>query len=99
MKPFYLKFEDEAQAIAALEQFRVLAMLDTDGELITPACWQTASLTHALDVVGVITKTDADGNAETLDGFHVNLMIDTLPNELGQFVVTPATPSRVFAGV
>lgn len=78
MNPFYLKFADEAQAIAAMPQYRM------DDQ------WQTASMNHALDVVGVI---------EGIDAFHINLMLEALPAELESFVVTPATPSRVFAGV
>jgi len=167
MKPYYLKFADEAQAIAALSMFRttepvyetqetgeflqewvyryttaeltseffslweldelqarIAAERQYSDDLDNPddiqsvefvrletmpvtksvqvgerGVWITASLTHALDVVGVIAKTDAEGNAVTLDGFHVNLMIDVLPTELEQYIITPATPSRVFAGV
>lgn len=94
MNPYYLKFADEAQAVEAMPQFR-----SEDG-------WITASLTHALDVVGTIStggQWDEDGNEieapAVLDGFHVNLMIAALPAELEVYQVTPATPSRVFAGV
>lgn len=92
MQPFYLKFADEAQAIAALAQFRAEDR------------WIDASLTHALDVVGTIStggQWDAEGSEieapTVLDGYHINLMIGVLPSELEQYTVTPATPSRVFA--
>ncbi len=99
MKPFYLKFTDEAEAADQLAAYR---FTDEDGA----EQWKTASLTHALDVVGAIAvggKWDEEGNEieapTVLDGYHVNLMIGELPAELAPYIVTPTTPSRVFAGV
>lgn len=95
MKTFFLKFESEAQAIEALAAYH------SDGQ------WQTASVDHALDVVGVIYKptgemlTDDDGMPypamAPIDGFHVNLAIGRLPENLEPFVMVPKTPARVFA--
>jgi hypothetical protein len=57
----------------ALLPWRLLVLLNEDGEYIT------ASHTHALDVIGVITRGgewDDEGNVitppEVLDGWHVN---------------------------
>lgn len=99
MKNYCLKFADEAKAIAALAKYRIAADLGNE-------VWSTASHTHALDVIGVIYKpTGVMLQSEMgeypqmapLSGYHVNLMCDVLPDELGAFVITPATPSRVWA--
>ena len=100
MKTHFLKFVDEAQAIEQLDAFRGI---DESGAPM----WVQASVTHALDVVGTIYKPtgefveDEEGMRSAvmapLDGFHVNLAIDELPEALAPFVVTPAQPSRVFA--
>ena len=96
MQTFFLKFADEAEAIEQLAAYR------------TEDQWQTASVDHALDVVGaiyqptgiVITNDDGESYPEmaALDGFHVNLAIAELPESLAPFVVTPSQPARVFAG-
>ena len=60
--------------------------------------------THAIDVIGIITRggeydpeTGAVIVAPTvLAGFHVNF-IGVLPDEWDDYLVTPATPYRVFA--
>ena len=63
----------------------------------------TASHTHALDVVGIIStggEYDEEGKVITppvpLDGWHVNYMGE-LPEEWEDYVVTPEQPVRVFA--
>lgn len=96
MQTFFLKFADEAEAIEQLAVYRIEDQ------------WQTASVDHALDVVGTIyqptgeTRTDEDGNPYPViaapDGFHVNLAIAGLPESLAPFAVTPSHPARVFAG-
>ena len=96
MQAYFLKFADEAEAMANLAEYRV------EGQ------WQTASVDHALDVVGTIYQptgiviTNEDGESypkmAALDGFHVNLAIAQLPESLQPFVVTPNHPARVFAG-
>ena len=95
MKTFFLKFESEAQAIEALAAYH------------SEDQWQTASVDHALDIVGTIHKptgtllADDEGNSypemAPLDGFHVNLAIGRLPENLEPFVMVPKTPARVFA--
>lgn len=98
MTPYYLKFTDESAAITALAQYRIT---DDHGN----QQWQTASHTHALDAVGTIYKpTGVMLQSEMgeypqmapINGYHVNLMIDTLPVELDAYVINPVTPSRVW---
>ena len=90
----YIRFPDEATGTAALE---TAGLLTEDGTPIT------ASHSHALDVVGVITRGgewDEDGTVitppETLPGWHVNY-IGKLPEGWEEFVVEPAAPVRVWA--
>lgn len=100
MKTHFLKFVDEAQAIEQLDAFR---LTDESGA----AVWAQASVTHALDVVGTIYKPtgafveDEEGTRSAvmapLDGFHVNLATDELPEALIPFSVMPDHPTRVFA--
>jgi hypothetical protein len=90
----YLKFTSEADAIAALADYR-----SDDG-------WIVASHDHAIDVVGTIHKptgnmlTDSDGmqypEMAPLDGFHINL-IGNIPEAAKPYVVFPGDPVRVFA--
>jgi hypothetical protein len=95
--PFF-RFPDEATGMAALEAAGLLHE-DEDGNknlILT-------SHTHALDVVGTITRGgewDEDGNVitppETLDGFHINYQGE-LPDGWEQYVVRPQAPVRVWA--
>ena len=91
----YIKFPDEPTGLAALD---AAGLLSIDG---TPL---TASHTHALDVIGVIT-TGGTWDPETgdqltpptvLDGWHVNYVGD-LPDGWDAYVVEPKRPKRVFA--
>ena len=91
--PFF-RFPDEATGTAALD---AAGLLNEDGEYIT------ASHTHALDVIGVITRGgewDDEGNVitppEVLDGWHVNY-VGNLPDGWEEFLVEPTNPYRVFA--
>jgi hypothetical protein len=83
-------------------QFRTLAeaegLITEDGELIT------ASHTHAIDEIGIITEGgtyDAEGNVITpptpLTGWHVNYAGDP-PEAWDQHLVIVNTASRVFFG-
>ena len=92
--PTMFRFPDEATGTTALE---TAGLLNEDGEFIT------ASHTHALDVIGVITRGgewDKNGDVVApfteLDGWHVNYVGD-LPEGWEQYVVTPEQPVRVFA--
>jgi hypothetical protein len=82
------------------------------GEELTPAeygeelKWQYYTHDYSCDVVGTIYNDDGVYNEETgevitpptvMEGFHVNY-IGEYPQELEEYVVTPATPYRKFAG-
>ena len=78
--------------------------LDDAGLLNVDLGFITASHSHALDVVGTITR-GGEYDPETgevivapdvLDGWHVNFA-GTLPDGWDDFLVTPADPYRVFA--
>ena len=88
----YLRFPDEATAKTVLTDY--LTEDDT---------WITASHSHALDVIGTITRGgewDDEGNVITeptvLDGWHVNYCGD-VPEEWLQYAVWPEQPVRVWA--
>ena len=95
----YLKFPDETTGLAALDAAGLLRT-DEDGNQ-API---TASLTHALDVVGVIYRSgtyDAETGEVIISptprpGWHVNF-IGELPDGWDDYVVEPQHPSRVFA--
>jgi hypothetical protein len=83
-------------------QFRTLAaaegLITADNELIT------ASHTHAIDEIGIITEGgtyDAEGNVITpptpLNGWHVNTA-GIAPEAWDEFLVVVNTPSRIFFG-
>jgi hypothetical protein len=87
----YLRFLDEATAKTVLADY--LAEDDT---------WITASHSHALDVIGTITRGgewDDEGNViaepTVLDGWHVNY-VGNLPDGWDDYIVTPDQPVRVF---
>jgi hypothetical protein len=91
--PSMFRFPDAETGMAALE---AAGLLDTDGNPIT------ASHTHALDVIGVITRGgewDEEGNVvvppTTLDGWHLNYM-GPLPDGWEAYAVWPKHPVRVF---
>ena len=91
--PFF-RFPDEATGTAALD---AAGLLNEDGSFIT------ASHTHALDVIGTITRGgewDETGNVitppEVLDGWHVNYQGE-LPDGWEEFAVYPANPVRKWA--
>jgi hypothetical protein len=97
MTPYCLRFPDEATGLAALAAANLL-----DPESAFPL---TASLTHALDVIGPIVtggawdpKTGAQIEAPTLlPGWHLNYQGE-LPDGWEEFLVTPEQPARVWAG-
>jgi hypothetical protein len=91
----YLRFPDEATGMAALTE---AGFTDADGTVLT------ASHTHVLDVVGVITiggEYDPESGdvlmpPTVLDGWHVNY-IGELPEGWADYAVSPEQPVRVFA--
>jgi hypothetical protein len=100
MNTYYLRFASEEEALA---EFDSAGYISTDGYSTVI----TASVDHALDVVGVIYNDDAVYDPETgevvtpatpMDGWHVNLKAAALPDGWAPHVVVPAPPHRVFAG-
>ena len=90
----FLRFPDESAWTAAA----------TEAGFITSDTLAAYTHTHAIDVVGTITR-GGEYDQETGDvivaptvlaGFHVNFAGD-LPDGWDEFVVEPAAPYRVFA--
>ena len=95
--PTMFCFPDEAMGMAELDAAGLIAT-DEDGTK-RPI---TASHTHALDIVGTITRGgewDEDGNVitppEVLDGWHINYRGE-VPDEWLQYAVEPNNPHRVW---
>jgi len=91
--PFF-RFPDEVTGMAALD---AAGLLTEDGDPLT------ASHTHALDVVGLISiggEYDDEGEVITpptlLDGWHINY-VGELPDGWEEYVVSLEQPVRVFA--
>jgi hypothetical protein len=74
---YFLRFPDESTGMAALD---AAGLLDADDHPLT------ASHTHALDVIGLISDCD---------GWHANY-IGELPEGWDAYVVNPESPVRVF---
>ena len=94
----YIRFPDEATGMAYLRSAGLTYLDENDVEHFF-----TASHTHALDVIGQITRGgewDEEGNVitppEVLDGWHVNY-VGELPEGWEEFVVEPENPVRVWA--
>jgi hypothetical protein len=90
---YYLKFPNEKTALSKLKS---AGFINEDKEIIN------ASHSHAIDVVGIITKGgdyDEEGNVvvqpTTLSGWHINY-VGELPESLKEYLVTPELPVRVF---
>ena len=109
MNDFYLRFADKAQADSVLYTTTpVLAVVDTEGNVITPAGEDIVTPNFAnIDVIGTIYRPT--GEVETvdgmevpvmaaLDGYHVNVRAvdgeDT--SALTSFAVMPSVPMRVW---
>ena len=109
MNDFYLRFADKAQADSVLYTTTpVLAVVDTEGNVITPAGEDIVTPNFAnIDVIGTIYRPT--GEVETVDGmevpvmaalegYHVNVRAvdgeDT--SALTSFAVVPSVPMRVW---
>jgi hypothetical protein len=109
MTDFYLKFADKTQADSVLyTNTPVLAVVDTEGNVITPAGEDIVTPKFAnIDVIGTIYRPT--GEVETvdgmevpvmaaLDGYHVNIRAvdgeDT--SALTSFAVVPSVPQRIW---
>lgn len=99
MTLYFLKFQDEAEAIETLADFRGQ---DQEGRDV----WLTYKDGVNLDIVGTIYKPtgnmlEVDGTIfpemAPVDGFHVNYLADELPKVLQPFSVTPTNPVRIYA--
>ena len=77
----FLRFPDESTGMAALDAAG-LTTTNEDGDTVV----LTASHTHALDVIGLISDCD---------GWHANY-IGELPEGWDAYVVNPESPVRVF---
>lgn len=91
MTTIYLKFPDEATAKAKLADY-----YDASG-------WNTASLNHSLDPIGVLYNNDGVFNGLVCTtqptqkvGWFVNF-IGILPTSAQPYVINPITPDRIFA--
>lgn len=90
----YLRFPDEPTGMAALE---TAGLLTEDDDPIL------ATHTHALDVIGTISRGgewdpetgEVITPPEVLPGWHVNY-IGELPEGWEEFAVSPEQPVRVF---
>jgi len=101
MTDFCLRFPDEQTAFAAAQVLDAVVVTEDGPRLVR--------FTHryALDVIGTIVLDgtyDEAGNEltapTTLTGWHVNIRIldgSALPDELVQYVITPANPVRIWA--
>ena len=96
MNTYFLRFENEQEAINALPQFR------TDDKE-----WKSHNDGNDIDVIGVIYKPTGNTINDPVDdfeypemepvgGWHVNF-IGILPDDLEQYTVIPNNPVRVFA--
>jgi len=109
MTDLYLKFTDKAEADLVLYTTTpVLAVVDMEGNVITPAGEDIVTPNFAnIDVIGTIYKPT--GAVETvdgmevpvmaaLDGYHVNVRaVGEDTSALIPFVVTPTVPQRIWA--
>jgi len=90
---YFLKFPDEETSLAKL---KAAGFINEDNEIIT------ASHSHAIDVVGIISQSgeyEPDGTVivepTPVEGWHVNYLGE-LPSGWESYLVTPTSPVRVF---
>jgi hypothetical protein len=90
---YYLRFPNKKTALSKLKS---AGFINEENEIIS------ASHSHAIDVVGVITQGgeyDEEGNfvvqPTTLSGWHINY-VGELPVEIQKYIVTPEFPVRVY---
>ena len=108
MNDLYLKFTDKAQADSVLYTTTpVLAVVDQEGNVITPAGEDIVTPNFAnIDVVGTIYRPT--GAVETVDGmevpvmaalegYHVNVRaVGEDTSALVPFAVVPTVPQRIW---
>lgn len=107
---YYLKFDNEEAANAALAAAGVLvqvdAVLDENEQVIQPAGFAPATGV-SVDVIGVIHKPTGNMIATVelgempemaaVPGWHVNVRASAEIEALKQYDIAPATPARVWA--
>ena len=109
MTDFYLKFADQAQADSVLyTNTPVLAVVDMEGNVITPAGEDIVTPNFAnIDVIGTIYRPTGEVtiNEEgmevpvmaALEGYHVNVRaVGEDTSALTSFAVTPTNPQRIW---
>jgi len=109
MNDLYLKFADKAQADSVLYTTTpVLAVVDMEGNVITPAGEDIVTPNFAnIDIIGIIYKPT--GAVETINGMEVPVMADvggwhvnvrnfSPAPELDAYVVVPIHQYRTWAG-
>ena len=108
MNDLYLRFADKAQADSVLYTTTpVLAVVDMEGNVITPAGEDIVTPNFAnIDVLGTIYRPT--GEVETvdgmevpvmaaLDGYHVNVRaVGEDTSALVPFAVVPTVPQRIW---
>ena len=94
MRTIYLKTDTEQEMIDILSNYR---FYDQGWKSISYYNDRRADI----DVVGVIVRMLSETEAETLPGFHVNLLWphDEIPQDIQDITITPSSPERIFFGV
>jgi hypothetical protein len=95
MTDFYLKFNSQAQAETELEG--VEAIIDVIGEIYTtqkPIQNGTAEVDTGEGIVTIPTYQYFEPVKQS--GYHVNMRIDELPENLVPFVINPQNPVRTW---
>ena len=93
MKQIFLRFASQSEAITALTSCG-LAFTTNEGMVFDTN----------VDMVGTLyTPVVMDGEKVITepvkkDGYHVNLLTESLHKELAPYEIKPVTPDRVFAG-
>lgn len=95
----YLKFTDEAEAMATLYTSHP-EVVDEEGNVIAQAYVTPTYEGMSIDTIGVIynvDNTDPENPIYTpMDGWHVNTR-GPMPDALQAFAVIPTNPRRVWA--
>lgn len=82
MKPIYLKFSSENEAMKVLYPY---CHMDDAGKFLSGKDMEG----YSVDIIGTISPATE---------FHVNMLVPDTFDELSMFEVFPVSPSRVFGG-
>lgn len=104
MQDFYLKFPDEATAKSVLyTTTTTLAVVDSEGNVITPATIEVTPNFANIDIIGTIYANPPEPISENyvpvaVEGFHVNVRaVGEDTSSLTTYAMTPVNPRRVWA--